>query len=121
MDQLALDPDFEALLGQRPSAAVLPEATSATLPASAIETLEGYLQNASELMQGGVRAAIEAVVAEIDQKLSAQINAILHAPEYQALEASWRGLYMLVRGSDKELGVVVRVLNISKRELGRTT
>ena len=67
-----------------------------------------------------LRAAIEEVIADLDLLLSTQINAILHAPDYQALEASWRGLHMLVRTSRKELGVKVRVMNISKRELARS-
>ncbi len=60
---------------------------------------------------------IEALIAEIDATLSAQINTILHAPEFQALEASWRGLWMLVRAADPDAGVKVKILNIGKREL----
>ena len=66
-----------------------------------------------------LRSAIEGVVAGLDLLLSRQLNAILHHPDYQALEASWRGLHMLVRSARRDMGVKVRVLNISKRELAR--
>ena len=118
MDGLA--PDFEALLGQARSTACLPEATHDTLPADAVETLAAHLARDPALLRHGVRLALESVIAGIDQALSAQLNAILHAPDYQRIEASWRGLHMLVRGSDRELGVKVRVLSISKAELARS-
>ena len=113
-------PDFEALLGQARTTASLPGATTAGLPLSAIETLAAHLARDPALLRHGVRGAIEAVVAGIDQTVSLQLNAILHAPDFQTLEASWRGLHLLVCSADKDLGVKVRALNISKRELARS-
>ena len=36
---------------------------------------------------------IEAIIAELDRKLSEQINLILHHEEFQKLEGAWRGLH----------------------------
>ncbi|RIK71021.1 MAG: type VI secretion system contractile sheath large subunit [Planctomycetota bacterium] len=61
-------------------------------------------------------------VAAIDRLLNAQLNAILHAPAFQRLEASWRGLAYLVERADDdeaESAIKVRVLNVSWRELDR--
>jgi type VI secretion system protein ImpC len=66
------------------------------------------------------RRRIEAICAEIDRKLSEQINLILHHPEFQALEAGWRGLQFLVLGIEPDATVKVRVLDLSRRELGRS-
>ena len=60
-------------------------------------------------------------VAEIDEILNEQVNAILHHKAFQKLEASWRGLRYLVDqaaryGAD---GVRIRVLHLSWRELTR--
>ncbi len=63
---------------------------------------------------------IEAMVGEIDLAVATQINAILHAPDYQATEASWRGLWMLVRACDEDTSVKVKIFNVSKRELSRS-
>lgn len=61
--------------------------------------------------------AIEKQVAEIDRMISAQLNEILHSPEYQKLEASWRGLHYLVKNSETGTKLKLRVLNVTKGEL----
>ena len=66
------------------------------------------------------RRLVEALIGEIDLALSAQLDAILHHPEYQELEASWRGLALLVRAAEGEESIKVKAYDISKRELTRT-
>jgi type VI secretion system protein ImpC len=62
-------------------------------------------------------ASIEARVAEIDQLLSEQLNEILHAEEFQRLEASWRGLHFLVMNTETSTRLKLRLLNVTKKEL----
>ncbi|TVR99119.1 MAG: type VI secretion system contractile sheath large subunit [Rhodospirillales bacterium] len=62
-------------------------------------------------------AKIEERIAKIDQVLSEQLNEILHHPEFQKLEASWRGLNYLVMNSETGTRLKLRLLNISKAEL----
>jgi type VI secretion system ImpC/EvpB family protein len=59
--------------------------------------------------------------AIIDDILSEQINAIMHRPRFQKLEAAWRGLEYLIRCADDEgvPEIKIRVLNVSWRELER--
>lgn len=59
--------------------------------------------------------AIEA----LDGKISEQLAAIMHAPEFTKLEGSWRGLHHLVMESNTSANLKIRVLNASKREIGR--
>ncbi len=58
-------------------------------------------------------------VAQIDQHVDRQINAILHAPEFQRLEAAWRGLEYLVEctASEGDQMVEIKFLSASKEEL----
>src|SRR5205823_4478120 len=56
-------------------------------------------------------------VAEIDRKLSAQLNEVMHSPEFQRLEGTWRGLHYLVSQSETGDALKIRVLNVNKREL----
>jgi type VI secretion system protein ImpC len=56
-------------------------------------------------------------VAQLDKKLSAQLNEIMHNPEFQRLEATWRGLHYLVNQSETGENLKIRVLNVSKRDL----
>jgi len=56
-------------------------------------------------------------VKEIDKKLSAQLDEILHHPDYQKLEGTWRGLHYLVHQSETGENLMIRVLNATKREI----
>jgi type VI secretion system protein ImpC len=64
-------------------------------------------------------AMINARIAQIDHLLSLQLNEIMHAPELQKLEASWRGLKYLLNNSETGVGLKIKVLNVSKKELLR--
>jgi type VI secretion system protein ImpD len=58
-------------------------------------------------------------IAELDVKLTDQLNAILHHPKFQQLEASWRGLRYLTDQAAGLRDVKLRVLNLSWLELSR--
>lgn len=60
---------------------------------------------------------INARIAQIDHLLSIQINEILHHPEFQRLESSWRGLKYLLSQSETGTGLKIKVLNVSKKDL----
>ncbi len=62
-------------------------------------------------------AMIETRIAKIDELLSAQLNEVMHAPEFQALEATWRGLHYLVMNTETGTRLKLRVLNIARKEL----
>jgi type VI secretion system protein ImpC len=76
-----------------------------------------------EVMKGTVRvskdieATINARIADIDELLSRQLNEIMHASEFQRLEASWRGLHYLVHQSETSTMLKIRVFNVSKTDL----
>jgi type VI secretion system protein ImpC len=76
-----------------------------------------------EVMSGTVRIAkdlettISARIADIDQLLTVQLNEIMHASEFQKLEASWRGLHYLVSQSETSTMLKIRVMNASKEDL----
>jgi type VI secretion system protein ImpC len=53
----------------------------------------------------------------VDEKLSKQLNAIMHHPSFTKLEGSWRGLHYLVMNSETGSQLRIRVINVSKREL----
>lgn len=62
-------------------------------------------------------AMIQAQIARIDELLSKQLNEILHHPEYQKLEASWRGLHYLVSNTETSTRLKLRLLPASKAEV----
>ena len=63
---------------------------------------------------------INSLIAEIDQKLTDQVNEILHHEEFQALEGSWRGLHHLVYNTEVDEMLKIRVMQITKKEIAKT-
>lgn len=67
-----------------------------------------------------IAARISRLIAEIDDLLNDQVNEILHHPQFQALEAAWRGLRLVLDLAAPGRGdVKVRAINVSWRELER--
>ncbi len=76
-------------------------------------------ERASTPNRDAILARLSADVARLDALLSEQVNAILHHPRFQQLEASWRGLqYLTEQAYGAEL-VKIRMLNISWSEVSR--
>jgi type VI secretion system protein ImpC len=87
---------------------------------SAVLTLAQQALSNTKLIGSDVIVSIEAMIAEIDKKLSEQCNAILHHAEFQQLESAWRGLHYLVNNTETDEMLKIKVFNISKKELGKT-
>jgi type VI secretion system protein ImpC len=119
-ESVPLDRDFAELLERPPAWANKPTAEEEPPPEEWLATLARLVLSVSYRRANSVRGVIESLIAEIDLTMSGQLNAILHAPEFQELEATWRGLFMLVRAGNPDAGARIKVLNISKRELART-
>lgn len=62
-------------------------------------------------------ASISERIAGIDMQINAQLNLILHNPELQKLEASWRGLHQLVSNTETGTSLKLRLFNTTKEEL----
>jgi type VI secretion system protein ImpC len=86
---------------------------------SAVNTLASTaLLNASLISDDAVKS-IESMVAEIDKRLSSQLDVIMHNEAFQELEGAWRGLHYLVSNSETDETLKIRVMNISKKDLGK--
>jgi type VI secretion system protein ImpC len=64
-----------------------------------------------------VVALINERIAEIDRLIGDQLNEILHHPDFQALEATWRGLRHLIMNAETGAKLKIRLLNASKADL----
>jgi type VI secretion system protein ImpC len=60
---------------------------------------------------------IKSWIAQVDKKLTAQLNEIMHDPGVQKLESTWRGLHYLVMQTETSTTLKIRVLNLKKQEL----
>jgi type VI secretion system protein ImpC len=60
---------------------------------------------------------IQTQIARIDDLLSKQLDEVLHHPEFQKLEASWRGLHYFVMNTETSTRLKLRLLNATKAEV----
>jgi type VI secretion system protein ImpC len=61
--------------------------------------------------------AVDLLIADIDRKLSAQLDEILHHPAFQRLESAWRSLRLLVDRTDFRENIRVHVLDVDRQAL----
>jgi type VI secretion system protein ImpC len=92
---------------------------AATEVENAVNTLVEQALADTSLIKSDVLDTIEEMIAQLDKKLSAQMNAIIHASEFQQIEGAWRGLAYLIFQSETDAMLKIRVMNISKSELYR--
>jgi type VI secretion system protein ImpC len=86
----------------------------------AVLTLAEQALSQTRLIGSDVQKSIEAIIAELDRKLTEQVNLILHHPDFQKLEGSWRGLHYLINNTETDEMLKIRFMNISKADLGKT-
>jgi type VI secretion system protein ImpC len=87
---------------------------------SGVRTLAEQALRETTVVSDDVIGTIKALIAEIDSKLSEQVNLIMHSERFQQLESAWRGLHYLVNNTETDEMLKIRVLNISKKDLGKT-
>jgi type VI secretion system protein ImpC len=109
--------EFEALLNKEFKAK---DTQKQSAVQTAVRTLAEQALSATQLVSDDVVKSIEAIIAELDKKLSEQVNKILHHEDFKKLEGTWRGLYHLVSNTETDEMLKIRVINISKKEVGAT-
>lgn len=86
----------------------------------AVQTLAEQALSETAVISDDVIGTIKAIIAEIDKKLTDQVNLILHNERFQQLESAWRGLNYLVSNTETDEMLKIRVMNISKKDVGKT-
>jgi type VI secretion system protein ImpC len=87
---------------------------------AAVLTLAQQALANTQVIGKDVTKSIQAMIAEIDRKLTEQVNKILHNEEFQQLESAWRGLHYMVNNTETDEQLKIRVMDISKKELHKT-
>jgi predicted component of type VI protein secretion system len=86
---------------------------------SAVQTLAQQALANTVTFSSDTYRTIQNLIAGIDEKLSQQVNEIIHHEEFQKLESAWRGLSYLVNNTETDEMLKIRFMSISKPELGR--
>lgn len=85
-------------------------------------TKQGLQAFIDELLKPGkeirvTASAVDEMIANLDQKLSKQVDTILHNKEFQQLESAWTSLKFLVDRTDFRENIKVEVMNVTKQDL----
>lgn len=87
---------------------------------NAVKTLaEQALADTALISEDAVRS-IESIIAEIDKRLTDQVNQVMHHQDFQKLEGSWRGMHHLINNTETDEMLKIKVLNITKKEVHKT-
>lgn len=87
---------------------------------NAVQTLAAQALEETALISDDAVKTIESMIAELDSRLTEQLNQIVHHESFQALEGSWRGLSHLVNNTETDEMLKIRVMNITKKEVSKT-
>ena len=82
--------------------------------------IEQFVQNVmagQEVVSKDVEETIQYWIAQLDKKLSSQLNEVMHHEDFQKLEGTWRGLQHMVFNTETGTSLKIRVLNVKKKEL----
>jgi len=95
-----------------------PPASASAKSASAGIDINTLIKNiAAPSVVPGATPEQSAALAAVDVELAAQLRAILHHPAFQSIEATWRGLELLVREHGAEENLKLSLLDVSQQEL----
>jgi type VI secretion system protein ImpC len=93
------------------------KATERSRAEDLIKTLTEEALKGTVSWSKNVTQTIKAGIAAIDQALSKQLAAVMHHPDFQKMEGTWRGMHYLVMNTETSANLKIRVLNVSKKEL----
>ena len=82
-----------------------------------ISEFVGQIMEGTMTISKDTEAMINSRIAQIDKLISAQLNEVMHQPDFQKLEGSWRGLNYLVMKSETGERMKIRVMNASKKDI----
>jgi type VI secretion system protein ImpC len=88
-----------------------------TVTRKGVEALIAQLLEPGRVVPKISKAVVDDMIAEIDKKLSLQLDAILHHLDFQKLESAWRSLKYLVDKTDFRENNKIEIINVSKEDL----
>ncbi len=82
-----------------------------------VKNLIGAAMQGTVVWDRSVTRTINKAISQIDESMSRQLAEVMHNPQFQKLEGSWRGLHHLVMNTETSKSLKLRMLNVTKKEL----
>ena len=84
---------------------------------AAIHVLLSCLAKSGEDVVKLDKSLLDFHIDDLDQKISKQLDAVMHHPEFQKVESLWRGTWFVVQRTDFRKNVRIELLDVSKEHL----
>ncbi len=95
----------------------LSEATADERVTASVSVFLNLLKGVTPKIERLDRALLDAHIASLDAQISRQLDAVMHHPDFQRVEATWRGAKLLIDQTDFRQNVRIELLDISKAHL----
>ncbi len=95
----------------------LSEATADERVTAAVSVFLDLLKQSSRTVERLDRALLDEHIATLDQQISRQLDVVMHHPDFQRVESTWRGVKSLVDQTDFRQNVRIELLDASKQHL----
>ena len=83
----------------------------------AVNILLQLIQDSSQKIEKLDKHLLDYHISQIDQKISRQLDVVMHNETFQEIESTWRGLKFLVDRTDFRQNVKIELLDVSKEDL----
>lgn len=113
-EELAVSPLLDEIIE---STQITPKDDAYDLTMQGLQALVSQLATTDSVGQRVTKAVVDDMIAELDKKLSSQLDEILHHPEIQKKESMWRSLKFLVDRTDFRENNKIEIMSITKEEL----
>lgn len=97
--------------------AALSEATAGERLTAAMQVFMDCIRQSGQQVEKLDKTLIDRHIAELDFRISRQLDAVMHHPAFQKVESLWRGLKQLVDNTDYRQNVKTEILDVSKEDL----
>jgi type VI secretion system protein ImpC len=84
---------------------------------AAVSVFLNLLKGAARKVQRLDKTLLDEHIASLDGQISRQLDAVMHHPEFQRVESTWRGVKSLIDQTDFRQNVRIELLDISKDHL----
>ncbi|WP_183146317.1 type VI secretion system contractile sheath domain-containing protein, partial [Pseudomonas syringae] len=99
------------------NAEVLSEASPDERVTAAVSVFLNLLKQSSQKVERLDKTLLDEHIAALDTQISRQLDAIMHHPDFQRVESTWRGVKSLIDQTDFRQNVRIELLDISKDHL----
>lgn len=100
-------------------AEALSEASVDERVTAAVSVFLKLLKESPQKIERLDKVLLDEHIASLDMQISRQLDAVMHHPEFQQVESTWRGVKSLVDQTDFRQNVRIELLDISKADLVR--